>query len=296
MAGHGRGREIDPLGGSKGVPGLWRRWERNLRKRIKRVLFHFGPTDLQRALQQLGLAEGMTVIVHSSYARLSAFEGRPTDLINIVLAAAGDSGTVIMPTLPFSRSAVEYARTNPVFSVSRTPSAMGLLTEIFRRMPGVTRSLHPTHSVAAKGSLAAELIRNHPFAETPCGAGSPFANLLDVDGWILLMGVGIRSMTFFHAIEALLEPRMPFSPFTRERFVLPCEVDGKLVSVGPMRLYDPAVGARRRPEMLEPVLRRKGQWRQLRVGNAEFILLRAREVYAAAEALADQGIYCYDGV
>ncbi len=272
---------------------LWRRWERDLRRRIKRALFRFGPSDLRDALGRLGMAEGMTVLVHSSWARLGAFEGRATDLVGILHAAVGRSGTVLMPTLPFAGSAVEYARTNPVFSVRRTPSAMGLLTEIFRRMPGVVRSVHPTHSVAVKGPISEELVRSHPLTETPCGPGSPFAKLLDVDGWILLLGVGIRSMTFFHTIEALLEPQMPFSPFTEERYTLPCEVDGRLISVGPMRLYDPAVGARRRPEMLEGPLRERGHWRAGRIGNADLIFLRAREVYAAAEALARQGIYCY---
>jgi aminoglycoside 3-N-acetyltransferase len=275
------------------MSNLWRKWARDWRWRIKRALYHFGPTHVRRALDQLGLAEGSTVMVHSSYARLSTFDGGAVELVKLVAEAAGQSGTVMMPTLPFTGSAIEYVRTNPVFSVRRTPSAMGLLTEIFRRMPGVTRSVHPTHPVAAKGPLANELLRSHPLAETPCGAGSPFAKLLDVDGWILLMGVGIRSMTFFHAIEALLEPKMPFSPFTKERFTLQCEVDGRLLSVGPMRLYDPAVGARRKPELLEPELRRRGHWRQVRVGNAKLILLRAREVYAVAEALADAGTYCY---
>jgi len=275
------------------MPNFWRRWERDLRRRIKRALFHFGPAELRDTLARLGLAEGMSVVVHSSYARLGAFEGRATDLIAILHAAVGGSGTIMMPTLPFTGSAVEYARTSPVFSVTRTPSAMGLLTEVFRRMPGVIRSVHPTHSVAVKGPMSQELIRSHPLAETPCGPGSPFAKLLEVDGWILLLGVGIRSMTFFHSIEALLEPQMPFSPFTAERYTLPCEVDGQLVSVGPMRLYDPAVGARRRPEMLEAPLRQRGQWRAARVGNVDLTLLRAREVYAAAEALARQGIYCY---
>lgn len=279
---------------NEAIRSRYRRLRGELRRRIERRLYHFGPTDLAEALKRLGVCEGMALMVHSSHARFTAFEGKATDVIAVLEKTLGEQGTVLMPTLPFGGSAVEYARKAPIFNAARTPSRMGLFSEIFRRMPGVVRSLHPTHSVAMKGRLASKLGEGHHLAETPCGLGSPFAKLLDVDGWILLLGVGIRSMTFFHTIEALLEPRMPFSPFTEERFTLRCEVEDKIIDVGPMRLYDPAVGRRWQTAMLEPPLCDCGQWRTGRAGNVSLILLRAREVYAAAEWLADRGIYCYD--
>jgi aminoglycoside 3-N-acetyltransferase len=72
-------------------------------------------------------------------------------------------------------------------------------------MPEATRSLHPTHSVAACGPLAAELIAGHELATTPCGRGTPYARLLDADGQVLLLGVGLESNTVYHTVEALSE-------------------------------------------------------------------------------------------
>ena len=48
-----------------------------------------------------------------------------------------------------------------VFDVRRTPTAMGLLSEMARRQSDAARSLHPTHSVVAVGPLAGELVATH---------------------------------------------------------------------------------------------------------------------------------------
>jgi len=85
-------------------------------------------------------------------------------------------------------SAVEYALGEPVFDARLTVSRMGLITEVFRRAPGVVRSVHPTHSVAVWGSRADAIVAGHELADTPCGRLTPYAKLLDYDGKILLAG------------------------------------------------------------------------------------------------------------
>src|SRR5262249_12540176 len=158
---------------------------------------------------------GDVVFAHVAFNQFLGFEGGPGDVIQVLQRVVGDSGTVLMPTLPFGGTAVEYAERHPMTDLVRTPSAMGFVTEIFRRMPGVIRSAHPTHPVAAWGAKAAELTCDHHLAETPCGKQSPYLRLLDVEGKILFLGAEIAAMTFYHGVEEILEPRMPFSPFTR---------------------------------------------------------------------------------
>jgi aminoglycoside 3-N-acetyltransferase len=63
--------------------------------------------------------------------------------------------------------------------------------------------LHPTHSVAAIGRSAAELVADHEIAKTPCGLGTPYARLLDAGGQILLLGVSLKRNTCFHTVESL---------------------------------------------------------------------------------------------
>ena len=42
---------------------------------------------------------------------------------------------------------------NSFFSNKDTPSCVGLITETFRKIDGVFRTNHPTHSVAIRGKL-----------------------------------------------------------------------------------------------------------------------------------------------
>ena len=122
--------------------------------------------------------------------------------------------------MPFTGSAVEYARSHQIFDVLRTPSRMGLLTELFRRSPGVVRSVHPTHPVAVLGRPANDIVYEHYRSVTPCGVASPFGRLHERQGKILLLGTDISVLTFYHTVEELLEDSFPVSPFTKEVFHL----------------------------------------------------------------------------
>jgi aminoglycoside 3-N-acetyltransferase len=80
---------------------------------------------------------------------------------------------------------------------------MGLLAETFRKQPGVTRSIHATHSLAAIGPLANEICRGHQHCDTPCGDGSPYARLVERGASVLMFGVSFRYYTLFHTAEWL---------------------------------------------------------------------------------------------
>ena len=217
-----------------------------------------------------------------------------TDIVDVFQEAVGPDGTLMMPTSSMSGSALDFAESGRIFDPLTTPSQLGLLTEVFRRSPDVIRSAHPTHSVAAWGGDAVWWLENHHISDTPCGRGTPFHRLLERDGKIALVGTGIASMTFFHCAEELLESRMPFSPFTTERYVMRCRVQGQLIDTPPMRLYARDVSQRRRLGRLETELRNAGRWHESRTGTLSVIVLRAAEVWRTLEEMADRGVFCYD--
>jgi aminoglycoside 3-N-acetyltransferase len=279
----------------KGVKERLKSWRKRVRLAYVRRWRAFGAGELLAALRGLGIASGDIVMVHSSFDQFEGFAGKPSDVIRVLQEAVGATGTLLMPTLPFTGTAVEYVSRRPVFDVRRTPSQVGLLTELFRRTSGVRRSVHPTHSVAAWGARATEMLANHHLARTPCGEGSPFARLLERDGRFLSLGAGIESMTFFHYIEEVLEPGMPVSPFTKNEFTLQSNDETGAIVVSKTRLFDPALSRRRNLAHLVPVLRQRGTWAETRVGNLNIVLLRVRDVMAACQGLAAQGVYCYDG-
>jgi len=97
-----------------------------------------------------------------------------------------------------------------VFDVGKSPANTGLLCELFRRQPGVRRSLHPTHSMCAKGPLAEILLADH-YKDTllSCGPRSPYAKLVDYDGQILGLGLPSGYTTFLHVVEDLNLERYP---------------------------------------------------------------------------------------
>ncbi len=191
-------------------------------------------------------------------------------------------------------TAVEYVKKGIVFDVKKTPSQMGFLTEIFRRSPGVIRSVHPTHPVAACGLLATEILREHSMAGTPCGRKTPYGRLLDHGGKILFLGTDIRVMTFFHTVEEILESQIPFSPFTKETFVVKSRDENGDLVITQTRLFEQYYSRRRNLEKLVPVLKRQHWWRESDLCNLKAILLNASDVLEATSILAKQRIYCYE--
>ena len=82
---------------------------------------------------------------------------------------------------------------------------MGVVAEEFRKMPGVIRSFHPRHPVAAKGPMAKELLKDHEKASGPCSEGTPFFRHAKSGGQILLIGIDFDTLTLLHTAEAVLD-------------------------------------------------------------------------------------------
>ena len=267
---------------------------KTLRRKHAETFRSFTPEDLRRALRDLGVGAAPALMVHSSFDAFTGFTGKPSDILAALRDVLGPDALLMLPTLPFDGAAVAYARENPVTDLKRAPSRMGLLTELFRRSPGVVRSTHPTHPIAISGADAAAIGARHAQAATPCGRASPFEELANRKGAILFLGTDLSTMTFFHYAEEVFEDRLPASPFTTEVFDLACrEPGGALVPVR-TRLFDPALSRRRNILKLTPHFEAAGAVRRGRVGTVTLTLLQAAPVLAVIGELAGRGVYGYD--
>src|SRR4051794_2598560 len=110
-------------------------------------LLAFGPADLAAALGRAGVARGGVLFVHGGWDYFRGFAGKPSDVLRVLRNRVGGDGTLLMPSMPFTGSSLDWVRNGAKFDLARTPSRMGLVTELFRRDRGTLRSEHPTHPV-----------------------------------------------------------------------------------------------------------------------------------------------------
>ncbi len=159
-------------------------------------------TTFHTDLHTLGLPQDAVVMVHSSLKAFGQIDGGAQSVIQALIDYLSPNGTLLMPALSYEN----VHSGNPVFDIRSTPSCVGIIPETFRQMKGVLRSMHPTHSVCGMGKQAEELFADHHKDHTPCGEHSPFHRLPKVDGYVLMLGCGLRPNTSMHAIEELVEP------------------------------------------------------------------------------------------
>jgi aminoglycoside 3-N-acetyltransferase len=147
------------------------------------------------------------LFVHSAFRRLSAAGLRPEPFIEAVIDYMR-AGTVVMPAMTWR----VVTPANPWFDEIETASHVGIMAELFRRHYATHRSLHPTHSVAARGRIAAELTAAHHLSDTPCAVSSPYGKARQTDAHILLLGIGLERCTAIHHAEEIAAPHVYLAP------------------------------------------------------------------------------------
>jgi len=162
-------------------------------------------SDLLHILRQLGLAHKANIMLHTSWRDFYNFEGKPKDIIDALLDEIGPERTLAMPAFPRCQDP------SFTFDVNKTPSGAGLLTEVFRRYPGVRRSINLNHSVCAIGAHAKYLTEEHHLSSTSFDEHSPYYRLMHVGGIVMGIGVGhnLKAATSLHCVESLLRNEIP---------------------------------------------------------------------------------------
>jgi len=150
--------------------------------------------NLTRQLLQLGVRTGGVLLVHTAFSKVKPIDGGPRGLIDALLAALGPEGTLVMPSMSDDDD-------HP-FEVTRTPCyGMGVVADTFWRREGALRSDSP-HGFTALGPAAAMITTPHP-VDVPHGPDSPVGRVHELDGQVLLLGVGHDADTTIHLAENL---------------------------------------------------------------------------------------------
>ena len=253
-------------------------------------------SELAVGLEAASLSTGDGVFIHSALSGLGHVAGGPAAVVGALEDVLGPDGLIAMPAFPLVGGSAEYLSTYPIFDVRSTPSRMGAVTEHFRRLPGVRRNLHPTHSVCARGPGAEELVGAHADASTTFGEGTPFATLIDRGAHQVWLGLGIEIFTLYHAFECLREGGYPIDVFRAEPvWARVVDERGREVVVR-THVHDPAFATRKVASRapMRRHLERNGVLETVRVGGGEIVCARMPELLDELETLLREGITIHD--
>lgn len=157
--------------------------------------------DIERGLQQLGLPQGAVVEAHSSLSRFGQVAGGVDAVVAALMVAVGPAGTIVMSAYPVS----------PPVPLTEADRAAGVTWKV--------RKLAPDSPERTGMGAVADAFRRHPEARSghgffrTCAWGrdaewhlAGYHGLLAVDGWCLLLGVGIDRCSSMHAGDSVPIP------------------------------------------------------------------------------------------
>ena len=217
----------------------------------------------QRAIASAAVRLGLgdrPLMVHSSLASFGNLRVEPQAVLRGLLDG---SRTILVPSFSWTfgvprpahqaalvQNGVEDGFAGPTAGAGRvyTPTSrevdrdMGAVVGELLRMRGIARGMHPLNSFAAAGPDAKALVSG----QTGTDVYAPVRELARRDGHVLLMGVGLDSMTALHAAEERagrrLFRRWPTDP-TASRSLLQSAV-APVVSVPSTRCWVDSSGAK----------------------------------------------------
>jgi aminoglycoside N3'-acetyltransferase len=215
-------------------------------------------------LQMLGVEPGGVLLVHAAFRAVRPVEGGPLGLIGALSDALGPDGTLVMPSWGDDD--------DTPFDPLTTPAAadLGITAELFWRQPGALRSDHG-HAFAAAGRHAAYIVGGS-LPLPPHIPASPVGRVHDLDGQLLLLGVGHDANTTLHLAELIAGV-----PYRLQKSMTVLQ-EGRLVRVA----YDENDHCCQRFTLADDWLRGRGLQADGRVGHAHARLMRARDVVAVA--------------
>jgi|GEM_PF-4791297 len=165
-------------------------------------------SEIAIKLKQAGVSRSDTIFIRTSASAARAFEGGIQSFLNELIEYITPDGNLVMSSYTFDKSPLMYLADNPVFDHEYSFDRMSLVGEIFRRMPGVLRSVHPTHSLCAYGNDAEWIVSEHHKSENCYSRYSPFAKIYDLNGKDISIGVFPTTISI-HYIEQFLPKNAP---------------------------------------------------------------------------------------
>ncbi|NLJ74306.1 MAG: AAC(3) family N-acetyltransferase [Firmicutes bacterium] len=222
--------------------------------------------DLLEHIEAIGVEPEDTLLIHSSMKAIGEVENGADTVLDAFIEYLAD-GLLIFPTHTWRQMNNEYN----VFDVVNEPSCVGILTNLFMKRPGVIRSWHPTHSVAALGRDAAQYTAGEERFDTPCPREGCWGKLYDRDAKILFLGASTTRNTIIHGVEEWAN--IPNRLTEGHQYFKILTPDGRLIDRPMKRHSSPVPDISQHYGKLEEPLLHIGAAKKGKIGDAVSVLI-----------------------
>jgi len=153
----------------------------------------FTREEILSQLETFRFAVGKHIHIHSSLKAVGEVEGKGEALLDCLIEFFVQNGGLLsFPT---------HTWDNNVLDLNKSDTCMGMLSKLALQREDGVRSLNPTHSMVIFGETAAEYAKWDEDIDSSASPRGCYGKLSDVDGYILLLGVGQNKNTYIHAVE-----------------------------------------------------------------------------------------------
>ena len=250
--------------------------------------------DLIHAFQSIGIEKGDVLLVHSSLSAIGYVENGPKDVVDALLEAIGVYGHLLMPNSPNASFQLDYIRQLDLFDVENSPSALGAISECFRKLPNAVRSAHPTEPVSCIGPEANWFISDHFGQLTPYNSHSPFSKVIQRKGKILYLGVSLSNAgTNLHTLEDAVDD-FPFPVYAPEKIDVNVKFTNGSTAKMETLVHNPEQSKKRKCDDLLPLFLQEGAVRKVDIFHAKSLLFDAEAMFnVMLNAYKDKGVTMY---
>lgn len=239
--------------------------------------------EIRRGLEELGLGPGMRLMVHSSLKSFGNVEGGAEAVCRALMDLIGPEGTLMMPSFNHGSPFVEGGP--GFYDPLQTPTSNGIIPDTFWLMPGVYRSLNPTHPYTAWGLDAERYIQNHHLTLT-MGEDSPLGLLARDGGYQLNLGTTHATTTAKHLAETMR--RVPCLGYRTE--VYPVRLpDGRIVEYRTWGWRKRSCPLTESGEFIETEMERLGLQKKGYVGQCLVTYFKILDLLDAIWGMLDNG-------
>lgn len=260
------------------------------KRKVNRLIYKdkYDAKDLIQVMKKMGMKKGSVVFIHSSMTEFYNYSGTAEELIHNIIDIIGEEGTLMMPAYPKSQKFNDEVD----FDVLNTPSGAGYLSEVFRKMPGVKRSINLQHSVCAYGKLADYFVSEHHLSLTAWDELSPYYKMSQINTLVFSFGLPYFLGTMIHCTESILRTKYQYFElfFKKEKEFKYRDSEG---NIGECRYLTHDFARKRSKKKIVKKYFDRSQFKKAKLSNLNIEMVEAKYTLDLYLQLADRGITMY---